>query len=115
MIKVRILDRCEFCEGEAYIYDCQDVDTQGEAYDRYRPCEMCHASGNQAKWVSLRDFADLLDWKTSMVLDFQEHCRVKPTTYLQAHFSHNEKPSFFRKADFNKVARAGLEPATQGL
>jgi RecJ-like exonuclease len=42
MIKVRILDRCEFCDGEAYIYDCQDVDTQGEAYDRYRPCEMCH-------------------------------------------------------------------------
>ena len=47
MIKVRILDRCEFCDGEAY--------------DRYRPCSMCHGSGNRAKWVSLREFADLLE------------------------------------------------------
>ena len=44
MIKVRILDRCDTCEGEAYILECQDVDTRGEPYDRYRPCEMCHAS-----------------------------------------------------------------------
>ena len=51
MIKFHILDCCEFCEGEAYIYDCQDVDTQGEAYDGYRPWEMCHASGNQANDV----------------------------------------------------------------
>ncbi len=49
MIKVRVLDRCEFCEGEAYIYDCQDVDTRGETYDRYRPCEMCHGGGNRVK------------------------------------------------------------------
>ena len=32
MIKVHILDRCEFCDGEAYIFDCQDVDTQGTAF-----------------------------------------------------------------------------------
>jgi RecJ-like exonuclease len=61
MIKVHILDRCEFCDGEAYILDCQDVDSCGEPYDRYRPCEVCHASGNQAKWVDLREFADLLE------------------------------------------------------
>ena len=44
MIKVRILDRCQFCEGEAYIFDCQDVDTLGETYDRYKPCEMYNCS-----------------------------------------------------------------------
>ncbi len=53
MIKVRTLDRCKFCDGEAYIFDYQDVDSRGETYDRYCPCEMCHGSGNQAKWVSL--------------------------------------------------------------
>jgi hypothetical protein len=26
MIKVRILDRWEFCDGEAYIFDYEDVD-----------------------------------------------------------------------------------------
>ena len=51
MIKVSILDRCEFCEGEAYIFVCEDVDTNGDTFDRYRPCEMCHGSVNQAKWI----------------------------------------------------------------
>ena len=40
MMKVRILDRCEFCEGEAYLFACEDVDTQGEMFNRYRPWEM---------------------------------------------------------------------------
>ena len=61
MIKVRILDRCEFCDGEAYVFDYEDVDARGDACDRYRPCEMCHGSGNRARWVSLREFADLLE------------------------------------------------------
>ncbi|MCJ7521279.1 MAG: hypothetical protein MUP21_03575 [Dehalococcoidia bacterium] len=52
MMKVRILDRCEFCDGEAYIFVCEDVDSRGETYDRYRPCEVCQGSGNQAKWVT---------------------------------------------------------------
>jgi hypothetical protein len=33
MIKVRILDRCDACYVEAYIFDYQDVDSRGEAYD----------------------------------------------------------------------------------
>jgi hypothetical protein len=44
MIKVQILDRCEFCDGEAYIFDYEDVDARGETYDRYRQCEMCHTN-----------------------------------------------------------------------
>lgn len=35
MIKVRILERCEFCDSEAY--------------DRYQPCEFCQGRGNQLK------------------------------------------------------------------
>jgi hypothetical protein len=44
MIKVRILDRCEICEGEDYVFVSEDVDARGDAFDRYRPCEMCHGS-----------------------------------------------------------------------
>jgi RecJ-like exonuclease len=83
MIKVHVLDRCEFCEGEAYIYDCKDVDTQGEAYDRYRPCEMCNDSGNQAKWVSLREFADLLERATSFEPDYAALAQEQPTSQYQ--------------------------------
>jgi hypothetical protein len=49
MIKVCILDRCEFCDGEAYVFDCEDIDARGESYDRYRPCEMCIGSENSVK------------------------------------------------------------------
>ena len=50
MIKVRILDRCDACAGEAYIFDFREVDSNGDSYDRYRPCEMCQGSGNHARW-----------------------------------------------------------------
>jgi len=35
MMKVRILDRCEFCDGEAYIFVCEDVDVRGETFDKH--------------------------------------------------------------------------------
>ena len=83
MIKVRILDRCEFCDGEAYIFDRQDVDSRGETYDRYRPCEMCNGSGNLAKWVSLREFADLLERATSFEPDHTALAKEQPTSQYQ--------------------------------
>ena len=61
MMKIRILDRSEHCDGEVYIFDCEDFDARGKSYDRYRPCEVCQGSGNRARWVSLREFADLLE------------------------------------------------------
>jgi len=39
MIKVRILDRCEFYNGEAYVFVSEDVDSRGDTFDHYRPCD----------------------------------------------------------------------------
>ena len=83
MIKVRILDRCEFCDGEAYIFVCEDVDVRGDTFDRYRPCEMCHGSGNRAKWVSLRELSDLLERAIAMEPDYLELAREKPVSQYQ--------------------------------
>ena len=83
MIKVHILDRCEFCDGEAYLFDHQDVDTSGKTYDRYRPCEMCHGSGNRAKWISLREFADLLERATTFEPDYASLTKEQPTSQCQ--------------------------------
>ena len=66
MMKVRILDRCEFCDGEAYVFVCEDVDARGETFDRYRPCYMYNGSGNRAKWVGLRELSDLLERAIAM-------------------------------------------------
>ena len=83
MMKVRILDRCEVCDGEAYIFDYQDVDSRGEQYDCYRPCEVCQGSGNQAKWVNLREFADLLERATSFEPDYAALAQEQPTSQYQ--------------------------------
>jgi hypothetical protein len=83
MMKVRILDRCEFCDGEAYIFDYEDADARGESYDRYRPCEMCHGSGNRAKWVGLRELSDLLERAITMEPDYAELAREKPVSQYQ--------------------------------
>ncbi len=32
MMKVHILDRCEFCDGQTYIYTCKFTDKNGESY-----------------------------------------------------------------------------------
>ena len=47
VIEVRILDRCEFCDGEAYLFVCEELDTQGGANDRYRPLEMSYGIGKK--------------------------------------------------------------------
>jgi len=83
MIKVRMLDRCEFCDGEAYIFVCEDVDSRGDTFDRYCPYEMCHGSGNRAKWVSLQELSDLLERTSSMEPDYLELARQKPVSQYQ--------------------------------
>ena len=80
MMKVRILDRCESCDGKAYIFDFQDFDSRGEMYDRYRPCEMCQGSGNRAKWVGLRELSDLLERAIAMEPDYSELARGQPVS-----------------------------------
>jgi len=83
MMKVRILDCCEFCDGEAYVFVCEDVDARGETFDRYRPCEMCNGSGNRAKWVSLQDLSDLLERATSFEPDYVALSKEQPISQYQ--------------------------------
>ena len=34
MMKIRILDRSEHCDGEAYVFVCEDGDGIGQTFDR---------------------------------------------------------------------------------
>jgi len=47
MIQVYILDRCEFCDGQAYIYTFEVIDSHGYPQPRYMPCAYCNGSGKQ--------------------------------------------------------------------
>lgn len=60
MLQVQILDRCPFCKGQSMVFVAKDVDQNGKPYDRYRPCSMCHGSGNYPKWVSLEEFSRMM-------------------------------------------------------
>jgi len=53
MLQIHILDRCEFCDGQAYVYVCEFTDENGESYPRYIPCAYCKGSGELDKWVTL--------------------------------------------------------------
>ena len=82
-MKVQIRVPCSFCDGEAYVPVREAVSCTGEHYTQHRRCAYCLGSGEQDKWVSLREFADLLERATSMEPDYQELARVKPTSQYQ--------------------------------
>ena len=83
MIKVNILDKCEFCDGEAYLPIGEAESHTGEKYIRYEPCSQCQGSGKQTKWISLRDFADLMERAISFEPDYQELASHKPVCQYQ--------------------------------
>ena len=60
MVKVKILSKCSYCEGKAYLPFKEDVDTKGEKYMRYLPCPGCHGSGQASKWIPLPEFQQLI-------------------------------------------------------
>lgn len=80
MVKVQILDRCEHCEGEAYLPVGEAKSYTGERYTRYEPCIQCQGSGKQARWVSLPEFADLMDRAIAFEPDYKELAKQKPAT-----------------------------------
>jgi hypothetical protein len=79
-MKVKIRVTCSFCDGEAYLPVRETVSCIGERYTQHRRCAHCLGTGEQEQWVSLREFADLLERATSMEPDYQELARAKPTS-----------------------------------
>ena len=59
--KVRILSKCQSCDGKAYLPFKEDVDYKGQKYMRYKPCPICNGSGVTAKWITLAEFKHLLE------------------------------------------------------
>jgi hypothetical protein len=60
MLKVHFLDRCSYCGGKAYLPVGETINTKGESYTRYTPCQMCKGTGEHGKWVDLIDFLEML-------------------------------------------------------
>ena len=83
MIKVHILDRCEQCDGAAYLPIGEAESYAGERYIQYEPCPQCQGSGKHVKWVSLKEFADLLDQAISFEPDYKVLGSHKPVSQYQ--------------------------------
>jgi hypothetical protein len=50
MFKVIIINRCEYCNGKAYVYAGEYQDECGE-HPIYRPCHVYKGSGEMKKQV----------------------------------------------------------------
>ena len=61
MIKVKILTKCEQCNGQAYLPTGEAESYSGEKYIQYQPCSKCQGSAKQTKWVTLAEFVSLLE------------------------------------------------------
>ena len=86
MIKVQILTRCTYCDGEAYLPQGEAISYTGESYQRYAPCPRCQGTGNITRWISLQEFADLLekaDLLGSFLPDYDELSHKQPTSQFQ--------------------------------
>jgi len=73
MIKVRVLSKCQHCDGKCYLAVDEDVDYQGNKYMRHRPCPICQGTGEAGKWVELPELVLLLE---------QVKCRHEHVTTL---------------------------------
>lgn len=82
MLKVIVIDRCDICDGEVYVYagEYKDGDIERPVY---QACQACKGTGEREKAISLREFADLLDRAISMEPDYAELAKVKPVTQFQ--------------------------------
>jgi len=56
VLKIHILDRCSYCDGQAYLPAGEATNWKGETYTRYAPCQMCEGTSERGKEVSLPDF-----------------------------------------------------------
>ena len=61
MLKVHILVRCTYCNGQAYLPTREAVDLDGNPYMKHRPCHYCLGTGTQDRWIDLTEFASLLE------------------------------------------------------
>ena len=83
MLKVMVFDRCEFCDGEAYVYSGDRTDEDGNQSPVYLSCYACKGTGEMEKLVTLRELQRLLDSAIEMEVDNAELAKQKPITQMQ--------------------------------
>lgn len=79
--KAQIVDRCEHCHGQAYIFECEATNHKGEVYDKYKPCPCCNGTGKVTHWISLREFARMLDQAIAFAPDYDSQGEEPITAY----------------------------------
>lgn len=82
MLKVVVYDRCEFCDGEAYVYAGEYKD-ENEERPVYLPCHACKGKGEREKLIPLREFQRMLDKACEMEPDWDELSKEKPISNYQ--------------------------------
>ena len=61
VIKIRVLLKCENCQGQAYLPVGDTEDYLGRKYIRYKPCPHCQGAGMVGKWADFAEVQQLLE------------------------------------------------------
>ena len=79
-IKIQIKEKCNHCNGQAYLPSNEVKSYNGEIYNRYLPCVKCHGTGQQTRWIDLNEFITLLDEADPMEPDYEALSQQEPTS-----------------------------------
>lgn len=82
-IKIHIKITCKYCNGSAYIPIGQEKDYKGEFYTRYQPCSYCEGSGLASRWISLKEFINLIDKVDTFESDYLVLAEKEPVSQYQ--------------------------------
>ena len=61
VVKIRVLLKCEYCNGQAYLPAGETEDYLGRKYLKYKECPQCNGSGTVARWAALDEVQQLLE------------------------------------------------------
>jgi hypothetical protein len=53
MLKAQVMEKCTYCNGEAYLFSRNAISNSGEGYAQYEPCGHCKGIGEQNTWVPM--------------------------------------------------------------
>ena len=85
-IKIKILDTCPQCGGQAYLPLADVEDSKGELYTRYMACSNCGGSGLAEKYISLIQLVQIIESIDVCEPDYLMLSEKEPTSQYQDSF-----------------------------
>ena len=78
MVKIRVLSKCQHCDGKAYLPIGEGFDFKGESYTRHIPCPVCEGSGLAAQVGRASRVLAAVGASKMLPSTYRQHGRISP-------------------------------------